>query len=42
MAEKKTKKIFGTEIEYTSTSWKSGTGRTASDVWVDVLPPAAA
>jgi hypothetical protein len=40
-AEKKTKKIFGKEIEYTSTSWKSGSGRTASDVWVDVLPPAA-
>jgi hypothetical protein len=39
--EKKTKKIFGKEIEYTTSSWKSGTGRTTSDVWVDVLPSAA-
>ena len=37
--QKKTKKIFGKEIEYTT--YKSGTGRTTSDVWVDVLPPAA-
>jgi hypothetical protein len=40
-AEKKTKKIFGKEIEYTTSSWKGGTGRTTSDVWVDILPPAA-
>jgi hypothetical protein len=36
----KTKKIFGKEIEYTTSS--SGTGKTGMDIWTDLHPPSAA
>ena len=36
----KTKKIFGREIEYTTSS--SGTGKTGMDIWTDLHPAAAA
>jgi hypothetical protein len=35
----KTKKIFGREIQYTTSS--SGTGKTGMDIWTDLHPPAA-
>jgi hypothetical protein len=35
----KTKKIFGREVEYTTSSY--GTGKTSSDIWTDLHPPAA-
>lgn len=35
----KTKKIFGREIEYTTSS--SGTGKTGMEIWTDLHPPSA-
>jgi hypothetical protein len=39
--EKKTKKIFGKEIEYTTSTWKDGTGHSVADVRTTLHPAAA-